>query len=98
MTKGLSPAATAAVKEIVREAEANNQIVDAYGVAERVRRSFPDEEFLPGEVIAVMLNFGLQAVELAPAPLVIEIILPPEAPGENKDLEERPSDLRHGLS
>lgn len=92
MTKVLSPAATAAVKEIVREAEANNEIVDAYGVAERIRRSFPDEEFMPGEVIAVMLRSGLQAVELAPAPLIIEIILPPEALGENEDLEEqRPS-------
>ena len=89
MPKGLSPAVAAAVKEIVREAEANNQIVDAYGVAERVRRSFPEEEFAPGEVIAVMLNFGLQAVELAPVPLVIEIILPAEAPDENKGLEEQ---------
>ncbi len=87
MTKGLSPAVTAAVKKIVRDAEANNQIVDAYGVAERVRRSFPDEEFMPGEVIAVMLTSGLQAIELAPAPFVIEIILPPDAPGENEELE-----------
>lgn len=89
MTKGLSPAATAAVKEIVREAEANNQIVDAYGVAERVRRSFPDEEFFPGEVIAVMLRSGLQAIELAPAPLVIEVMLPPETLGENEEVEEQ---------
>lgn len=88
MTKGLSADATAAVKKIVQEAEANNEIVDAYGVAERIRRSFPEEEFMPGDVISVMLISGLQAMELAPSPLVIEFILPPEAPAENEDLEE----------
>lgn len=89
MTKGLSADATAAVKKIVLEAEANSEIVDAYGVAERIRRSFPDEEIMPGDVISVMLISGLQAMELAPSPLVIEIILPHEAPGENEVLEGR---------
>lgn len=91
MTTRLSNAVITAIHEIVLEAETNNQILDAYGVAERIKRTFPDEDLAAGELIAMMLRSGLQAMELAPSGgLLIEVILPPgaEAEPESADMAE----------
>jgi hypothetical protein len=88
MPTRLPDAVITAIHEIVLEAEANNQILDAYGVAERIKRTFPDEDLAEGELIAMMLRSGLQAMELAPSGLLIEVILPPEAEPESRDMAE----------
>ena len=44
MTNHLPDAVIAAVHKIVLEAQANNEVLDAYGMAERVMRAFPDED------------------------------------------------------
>jgi hypothetical protein len=88
MTTRLSDAVITAIHTIVLEAETNNEVLDAYGVAERIKRTFPDEDLVSGELIAAMLRSGLQAMELAPSGgLLIEIILPLGAPSEEDTVE-----------
>lgn len=85
MTRRLPDAVRTAVRKLVQEAEANNEILDAYGMAERVRRDFPGEQLATGELVAEMLHGGLRAAELTPHRLVIDIILPPGTPPEDDD-------------
>jgi hypothetical protein len=88
MTTRLSDAVITAIHEIVLEAETNNEILDAYGMAERIKRKFPEEDLVSGELIAAMLRSGLQAIEFAPTGLLIEVILPPGTPSEDEATAE----------
>jgi hypothetical protein len=76
-----------AVRSLVHEAEMNNEILDAYGAAERIKRSFPDEQLATGQLVAAMLDSGLRAVELSPPGLIVEIILPPGSPPEYEAID-----------
>jgi hypothetical protein len=87
MTNQLPIAVVALLQRLVREAEQNNQVLDAYGVAERIKRTFPDEALATGELVAAMLNAGLRAMELARPGLIIEIILPPGTPPEGNAID-----------
>jgi len=87
MTTRLSDAVMAAIHQIVLKAEANNEILDAYGMAERIKRMFPDEDLPEDELIASMLRSGLQAMEFAPTSLLIEFILPVGTPPEDEHTE-----------
>jgi hypothetical protein len=88
MNKNLSDAVITAVRKLVHEAEVNNEILDAYGTAERIKRTFPDEILSTGELVAVMLDSSLRAMELSPRGLVLEIILPPESPPEGEAIDD----------
>ena len=83
MTKCLPEIVTMAVRKLAHEAEMNNEILDAYGMAERIKRAFPGEELATGELVAEMLKGGLRAMELSPQRLILEVILPPGAPSED---------------
>jgi hypothetical protein len=83
MKKNLPDAVITALRKLVQEAEGNNDVLDAYGAAERIKRAFPNERLSTGELVAVMLNFSLRAMELSPpGGLIIEIVLPPGSPPE----------------
>jgi hypothetical protein len=84
MQKPLPTGVITAIHQIVVEAEANNEILDAFAVAAKIKRSFPDQDLPEGELIAMMLRSGLQAMELAPTSLLIEFILPLGAPAEDE--------------
>ena len=43
MNRNLPDGVVTAVRKLVHEAEVNNEILDAYGAAERIKRTFPDE-------------------------------------------------------
>ena len=83
MPKHLPDAVVKTLRNLVHEAEVNNEIIDAYGLAERIKRAFPDEQLATGELVAEMLNSSLRAIELAPPKLIIEILLPPGTPPED---------------
>jgi hypothetical protein len=90
MNSNLPAAVITAVRKLVHEAEVNNDILDAYGAAERIKRTFPGEVMSTGELVAVMLNSSLQAMELSPPGLILEIILPPGSPPEGEAIDVAP--------
>ena len=83
MKRNLTDAVVTAVRKLVHEAEVNNDILDAYGAAERIKRTFPDEQLATGELVALMLDSSLRAMELSPPGLILEIILPPGSQPES---------------
>jgi hypothetical protein len=90
MNRNLPDAVIAAVRRLVHEAELNNDVLDAYGAAERIKRTFPDEVLATGELVAVMLDSSLRAMELSPPGLIIEIILPPGSQPEGEAIDMAP--------
>jgi hypothetical protein len=93
MATRLPEAVRTAVRNLVQEAERENEILDAYGMAERIKRAFPNEQLGTGELVAEMLGGGPRAIELSPPSLVIEVILPPGTPPEDDTTEVAPMKL-----
>jgi len=90
MTRNLPDAVVTAVRKLVHEAEMNNDILDAYAAAERIKRTFPGEVMSTGELVAVMLDSSLRAMELSPPGLIVEVILPPGSPPEGEAIDATP--------
>jgi hypothetical protein len=91
MNKNMPDAVITAVRKLVQKAEGNNDVLDAYGAAERIKRAFPDERLSTGELVAVMLDCSLRAMELSPpGGLILEIILPPGSPPEGEAIDVAP--------
>jgi hypothetical protein len=87
MNRNLPDAVITATRKLVHEAEMNNDILDAYGAAERIKWTFPGEVLSTGELVAVMLDSSLRAMELSPPGLIVEVILPPGSPPEGEAID-----------
>ena len=88
MNKRLPDAVIAQIRQLVHDAEVNNEVLDAYGVAERIKRRFPDQALATGDIVAAMLNSGLRAVELSAPVLIVDVILPPGSPSEANAIDD----------
>ena len=66
MTQRYSDAVLAAVQKVALAAEMDGRILDAFAAAEKIREDFPRENISPGDLVALMLRTGLQAIEISP--------------------------------
>ena len=87
MTKPLPDIVLHEIRKVLHEAEASGDVLDVYSSAIKIRECFPDEVASTDQLVDLMIQGlgSIQAIELSPPSLVIEIILPAEAGDESRD-------------
>jgi hypothetical protein len=70
-----------AINKAIQDAHNNGTVLDAYGVAERILQQFPTADYLLTDIVDWIIEHrpSIEAIELSPPALILEIILPAEA-------------------